>query len=738
VAYLGGFAVGVPVYVLRSYLQSRLALEWREGMTRSFLRRYMRDRSFYRLAADGAVDNPDQRIASDVRSFTDSCLSLSLTLLNAAVDLLSFSGILFGIYPPLFAALLLYAAGGTAASLRIGRPLVALNFAQEAREADLRYSLVRVRENAEAVAFYGGEVAEERALGSRLRAAVDNYASLLVASRNLDFFTSFYRFLIQLLPAAVVAPLFFAGKIEFGVVNQSQSAFGHVLSDVSLVVYQLEALAGFSAVVDRLGEFGEVVDKPRPGGAGRGAAAADEGAAAAIGAGAAMATAGSVSSHEEDEAAAAAAAVGAGISIVHVRSDAPACAAAAGGGPTSNGNGAAAKQAATTTTTAAAAAPPPPPVLLELERVSVATPDGRTRLVRDLSLCVRQGEALLVMGPSGTGKTSVLRVLAGLWSSGEGRVVAHGLPGLGLPGNAAAGGGRGAAAREERARAAAAAEEGGGDDQGAGRVLFLPQRPYMVLGSLRDQLLYPTWATSAEEDGEEDGEGEGEGGPKGGRAHGSKNNGSSSDGGAKTAGGGAATPLPPSDDELVRALLAVQLGGVLDRCTAAAERAAAAAWAVAAAATASATPGAPAPAAVAAAAAPAAAAPSPSALDLTADWAATLSLGEQQRLAFARLLLARPRLALLDEATSALDVANEAVAYRAARQAGVTLVSVGHRPSLARFHERVLRLEAPAADGSGCAWAVVPATDVLGAGAAGGAGAEAAMWGGGGGGGGGE
>ena len=97
----------------------------------------------------------------------------------------------------------------------------------------------------------------------RLQAAVSNYLDLLVASRNLDFFTSFYRYFIQLLPAAVVAPLFFAGKIEFGVVNQSQSAFGHILGDLSLVVYQFQSLAGFSAVIDRLGQFQEVMARQK-------------------------------------------------------------------------------------------------------------------------------------------------------------------------------------------------------------------------------------------------------------------------------------------------------------------------------------------------------------------------------------------------------------------------------------------------------------------------------------------
>lgn len=191
--WVAAICAGIPVYVLRDYYQSRLALEWREWMTTQFTEEYFDDQTFYRVQAGALLDNPDQRIAVDVRNFTDTTLSFGVTLLNAAVDLVSFSGILYSIYPPLFAALLIYSIGGTAASLAIGRPLVGLNFAQEAAEANFRYGLVRVRENAESIAFYGGEDNEARLLGRRLRAAVDNFGQLLIASRNLSFFTSFYR-----------------------------------------------------------------------------------------------------------------------------------------------------------------------------------------------------------------------------------------------------------------------------------------------------------------------------------------------------------------------------------------------------------------------------------------------------------------------------------------------------------------------------------------------------------------
>jgi len=160
---------------------------------------------------------------------------------------------------------------------------VNLNFLQEKKEADFRYSLVRVRENAESIAFYGGEQNEMQLLLQRFRSAFDNltvkflelsypfiYISidctinyiqffhlqeLLIASRNLEFFTDGYRYLIQILPVAVVAPMYFSGKIEFGVINQSVSAFNHILGDFSLVVYQFQAISSFSAVIDRLGRL---------------------------------------------------------------------------------------------------------------------------------------------------------------------------------------------------------------------------------------------------------------------------------------------------------------------------------------------------------------------------------------------------------------------------------------------------------------------------------------------------
>ncbi|KAG2448817.1 hypothetical protein HYH02_006168 [Chlamydomonas schloesseri] len=656
VKYLGGFALGIPVFVFKSYFQSKLALEWRQWMTERLLAEYLSDRTFYGLQQSAEVDNPDQRISSDVANFTDTALGLSLTLLNAAIDLVSFSGILFTIYPPLFAALVVYSVGGTAASVALGKNLVTLNFNQEAREADFRYGLVRVRENAESIAFYGGDQDERALLKLRLQAAVENYLGLLTASRNLDFFTSFYRYLIQLLPAAVVAPLFFQGKIDFGVINQSQSAFNHILNDVSLVIYQIEALAGFSAVVDRLGEFDEAVATRRSQQqqlaerAKAGAPADSDDAAAAATSSSGGVTPAVVGGDDETSLAALP-----GIELRFQAAAAAAAAAATAGTATASTSG------SSSSSSGHHDARP----LLQVRDLTVATPRGRNVLLRGLDLDLTPGQSLLVMGPSGAGKTSLLRAVAGLWSDGRGAIDVR-------------------APRDD--------------------VMFLPQRPYMVLGSLRDQALYPRRHTQQHDDAT-------------GTASASASAPASESPAASTSASAASSPSsqaaaplvrPPSDSEILAVLELVQLGHLVTRYAAGAEEEAAGSSNGNGASTTSSS--APASRGSAAHASPSALPPAAAkaALDTTADWAASLSLGEQQRLGWARLLLARPRpaLALLDEATSALDQETEARLYKVLAQSGISYVSVGHRSTLRDFHSALLQLRPDGA--GGVTWEVRP------------------------------
>ncbi|XP_020238735.1 ABC transporter D family member 2, chloroplastic [Cajanus cajan] len=508
------------------------------------------------------------------------CFAFSLTLFNAAVDLISFSNILFGIYPPLFVVLLIYSIGGTAISVFLGRGLVTLNFLQEKKEADFRYGLVRVRENAESIAFYSGEESEMQLLLQRFKSAFENLTELLIASRNLDFFTSGYRYVIQVLPAAVVAPMYFSGKIEFGVINQSVSAFNHILGDFSLIVYQFQAISAFSAVINRLGEFDDILDRS---------------------------SSNSLTDTLED------------ISITYkdFRSSSAL---------ESNGSTPPEKYA----------------TLLEVEDLILKTPSEST-LIRDLSLTIKEKDNLLVMGPSGSGKTSFLRAMAGLWKTGTGKITYYVKGGEDLEQSISA---------DVNTPSVNIAHDAYKEHRKyLGRksgIFFLPQRPYMVLGTLRQQLLYPTWADDVVPTSDSTNQ---------------KNvlpfltNMPNSDNMNDK-------PMKPTTDELIKVLEDVRLGYLLARFS----------------------------------------------LDSTHEWSSVLSLGEQQRLAFARLLLSKPQLALLDESTSALDEANEIHLYQQIGAANITYVSIGHRSSLYAYHNRVLRISTFNTNNEQLNWCIEPTT----------------------------
>ncbi|KAJ9562975.1 hypothetical protein OSB04_008135 [Centaurea solstitialis] len=607
--YLAAFAGGIPIFVFRDYARETLALRWRSWMTKSYMERYLKNQTFYQIQSQSIIDNPDQRIVDDLSSFTGTSLSFSLTLFNAIIDLISFSNILFGIYPPLFVVLLVYSIGGTAISIFLGKGLINLNFMQEKMEADFRYGLVRVRENAESIAFYGGEENEIKLLLQRFRSAFENLTmrttslscldefvrkvycfkwvafmfhlqQLLISSRNLEFFTSGYRYLIQILPAAVVAPMYFSGKIEFGVINQSVSAFNHILGDFSLIVYQFQAISAFSAVIDRLGEFDDVLDYTNSNGP--------------------------VDSLDEIE-----------LTYCNV------------------------KDATHFKSMKALEAQN----LLVIESLTVQTPTNKALLIRDLSLEVCENEHLLVTGPSGSGKTSLLRAIAGLWRTGRGVITFYAkyteiveqpqTPDV---------------APQETIMTDERKED---DKRSKYRdfkgVFFLPQRPYMVLGTLRQQLLYPTWPDVPDS-----------------TLHSENSTSTDSMPFLEAASGlehvSAQSPRPSTDD-LIQALEDVHLGYLLSRF---------------------------------------------SGLDTTNEWSSVLSLGEQQRLAFARLLLSRPDLVLLDESTSALDEANEAHLYEKIDAAGITYISIGHRTSLRKFHKKTLRISPLAVDSDQPNWSVEP------------------------------
>jgi putative ATP-binding cassette transporter len=488
--YAGVFVVGTPIVVIYRYTQKKLGMYWREWLTGNFLDRYFGQRAYYEIDATTQIDNPDQRVSEDVRSFTVVSLRYLLLILSSVIDLVAFTGILWSISQTLSFVLVGYAIFGTIVTILIGKRLFGLNFYQLKKEADFRYGMVHVRDNAESIAFYRGEEQEKNQVSQRFREVIRNFNLLIGWERNLGFFTTSYDYFIVILPALFVAPIYFAGKIDFGAISQASFAFSQVLGALSIIVNEFESLSPFIAGIKRLAALTEALDQP--------------------------------------------------MTIVQPK-----------GAPAINIS---------------------EDSRLTLENVTLQTPNYQRTLVRDLSLALAEDEQLVIVGQSGAGKSSLLRAIAGLWTSGTGRIVRPHLEDM----------------------------------------LFLPQRPYMILGSLRSQLLYPN------------------------------------------------THHQVADEELHKILEQVNLADLPERV---------------------------------------------GGFDIELDWADVLSLGEQQRLAFARLFLAQPRYAVLDEATSALDIKNEQRLYQHLQDAGTTYISVGHRPSLLHYHQQVLELE-----GEG-RWQLLPVKD---------------------------
>jgi vitamin B12/bleomycin/antimicrobial peptide transport system ATP-binding/permease protein len=482
-------AIVLPVSVYLPYLGSRLYIEWREWLTNYFTDAGFAHRAFYRMGTIGKVDNPDQRISDDIGTFVASTLTFTVTIGFALGGVATYFAILWSISPSLALLLIGYAVMGTYFSVVIGRRLVGLNYFQERYQADFRFGLVHVRDNAEPIFIYGGEKHESDQLRGRFSKVVDNFNKLIRWQRNLGFFTQSYGSVVALVPYWFLAGVYVAGHLQFGQVVQAATAFMALHSALSIVVTGFPSIADYANQVTRLSEF------------------LDEAEAARLA---------ETDGHEM-------------IEIVE--------------GPR-----------------------------VELEHLTVLTPGGGKRLISDLTADASALGPLLVKGPSGTGKTSLMRAMAGLWRDGSGTVKRPSLS----------------------------------------DVMFLPQRPYMILGSLRDQLTYPR-----------------------------------------------ATRV--SDAQLLDALNAVNLSDLCDRF---------------------------------------------GGLGAEMHWADVLSPGEQQRLAFARLLLNRPSYAFLDEATSSLDVDNEQLMYELMNKQQIPFLSSGHRPTLLRFHRNVLELSANR-------WKVEPSPDFV-------------------------
>jgi len=250
--YLLVFVCSSVAAVFYRFAEETLGLLWRESQTRGWLERYLTGNVYHRLSTAGDLENPDQRIAEDVRAFTTTTLSFALMSLNATFTIVAFSGVLWTISPLLFGVALAYASAGSLVTYLLGRRLIGLNSAQLDREADFRSELISLRENAESVAILGWERRLRERLLLRLANLVSNAKHIVSVNRNVNCFTTFYNYLVPVLPIFVVAHLFMRGEVEFGVVTQSAMAFAQLMGAFSLIVTQFQSISSYAAVMARL------------------------------------------------------------------------------------------------------------------------------------------------------------------------------------------------------------------------------------------------------------------------------------------------------------------------------------------------------------------------------------------------------------------------------------------------------------------------------------------------------
>lgn len=260
VFYAVVFAAMTAAAVYFRFCEERLGLLWREWLTRRLANAYVDHCLDHGPDEAEAVGNPDQRITEDVKAFTTTTLSFILMLCNGLFTAFAFSSVLISISPLLFGVAVLYAAAGSAMAVMLGRPLIGLNVRQLDKEADFRSMLVHLREHAEAVTVTQREIFFRGKLGNRIHAWAANAKEIISVNRNLSFFTTGYNYAIQIIPALIVAPMFFSGKVEFGVITQSAMAFATLLGAFSLIVTQFQSISSFAAVILRLSELADAIE----------------------------------------------------------------------------------------------------------------------------------------------------------------------------------------------------------------------------------------------------------------------------------------------------------------------------------------------------------------------------------------------------------------------------------------------------------------------------------------------
>ena len=472
------------------YLQQVLIINWRRWLTNEYIDEWLNHKTYYRLQMFGtATDNPDQRISEDVRMFVEYTLRFGIGILKAFTTFASFVVILYNLSGPLQFKLagmdihipgylvwtaLLYSIIGTWLTYKVGNKLVGLNFVQQKYEADFRFAMMRMRENAESVAFYSGEGHEGGVFKKRFSLLLNNFWSIIKKQKQLTWLNSWYSQIAIIFPLVVAMPRYLAKEITLGGLMQISSAFGRVQESLSYFVDMYSSIAEWQAVVERLTGFGLHMQQVK----------------------------------QENAQQDLQRKPGASDAIVATDMD-------------------------------------------------VTLPD-ESAVLQNVSFTLEPGMNVLIKGVSGSGKSTLLRALAGIWPYVKGT--------LEIP-----------------------AED---------KLMFIPQRPYLPLGTLKESLLYPGTETR-------------------------------------------------TDEELKQLMEDCCIGYLYEK------------------------------------------------LYLEADWSHVLSVGEQQRLAFVRALIYKPVWLFLDEASSALDEETEAKVYTLLMEEApqTTLVSVGHRSTLNKYHQKVLYLD---------------------------------------------
>lgn len=478
------------------YLQQRLALRWRKWMTKNYLAKWTGQQMYYRLEmfSQGTADNPDQRISEDINLFTARTLSFMSGLLRSATTIVCFIFVLWNlsevlsfsaagqeihIYGYLVWTALAYSVLGTWITHKVGHRLVSLNYFQQKLEADFRFSMVRLRETAESVAFYNGAAKEESFLSNRFMTLLRNTLFIIKKQKQLSWLTNSYAQIAIIFPFVVAVPRYLSQNISLGGLMQIANCFGKVQDAMSYFVDVYASLAEWQSCAERLLSFDKHI-----------AAIEKE----------TEEKSGSLVREE-----------------THDR--------------------------------------------LRLADVTISVPamdeNKRTReIISSASCTIKSGEHVILKGPSGSGKSTLLRTLAGFWPYVKGHIS--------MP--------------------------------APSEMMFIPQKPYIPMG------------TSAE---------------------------------------AASYPLETADEEILSPLLVeCGLSHLMEKT------------------------------------------------DTEADWSHILSLGEQQKLAFVRVFLRKPKWVFLDEATSAMDEETEEKMYRLLTALpGTTVISIGHRSTLDKWHDRVLRIE---------------------------------------------